>query len=364
MKQLSNIINTAITDKIFSAIAIEVAKKGTTIFSRYTGTTNFDENKERIEDITDQHLFDLASLTKPLCTAMLCNVLIDKKLLSLNTSVADIFDQYALNFNKTLASVTIGSLLNHSSGLEAWMPLYNVVKSRGDAYMFIRSRALDHETGTKHVYSDLGYIMLGEIIEIIMEKRLDHLFELYVSEIMDIHNIRFIPKGTDVDDDKFVCSGYSELRNKHLFGEVNDENCFVLGGVAGHAGLFGTAKDVCAIAEHIRTCINGSANRPIISKDSSTKMLEKSSIDPDWAYGWHYPSVGKSSAGQHISTHSIGMTGFTGTSVWIDLDRDLVITILANRTVSPDSAKFGWEMDRFTELRPKLHDAILGEIGQ
>jgi CubicO group peptidase (beta-lactamase class C family) len=180
--------------------------------------------------------------------------------------------------------------------------------------------------------------------------------------MMDLHNIKFIPNGSDTDDYKFVCSGYSEIRNKHLFGEVNDENCFVLGGVAGHAGLFGTAKDVCALAEHVRTCVNGSATKPIISKSASIKMLEKSPVDPDWAYGWHYPTQGKSSAGQLISPNSIGMTGFTGTSVWIDFDKDLVITILTNRTASPDSARTGWEMDKFTEVRPRLHDAILGEI--
>ena len=362
MKQLTNIINGSINEKIFSAIAIEVTKNGIPVLSQYTGTTNFEDNKEKIEEVTEQHLFDLASLTKPLCTTMLCNVLLDKNMLSLSTSVADIFDQYALNFNKELAHITIASLLNHSSGLEAWTPLYNIVKNRGDAYMLIRSKTLDYATGTKHVYSDLGYIMLGEIIEILMEKRLDHLFELYVSEMMDKQNIKFIPKNADADDNKFVCTGYSEIRNKHLFGEVNDENCFVLGGVAGHAGLFGTAKDVCSLAEHIRTCVNGSAANPIISKASAVKMLEKSSVNPEWAYGWHYPTVGKSTAGQFISPRSIGMTGTTGCSLWIDFDKNIVITILTNRTASPDSAKFGWERDKFSEIRPKLHDAILGEI--
>lgn len=362
MKQLTNLINNSIKEKVFSAIAIEVTRNGSTIFSQYTGTTNFEDNKEKVEDVTEQHLFDLASLTKPLCTTLLCNVLLDKNMLSLNTSVADIFDQYALNFNKALTPVTVASLLNHSSGLEAWTPLYNVVKNRGDAYMLVRSRTLDYKTGTQHVYSDLGYIMLGEIIEILMEKRLDHLFELYVPEMLDLHNIKFIPKGADTDDEKFVCSGYSDIRHKHLFGEVNDENCSVLGGVSGHAGLFGTAKDVCALAEHIRTCVNGSSTSPIISKAAATKMLEKSPANPEWAYGWHYPTVGKSSAGQFISPNSIGMTGFTGTSVWIDFDKNIVITILTNRTASPDSAKSGSETDKFTELRPMLHDAILGEI--
>jgi len=359
LKQLSNLLNNALKEKTCSAIAIEVTKNGQSIFSEHIGTTSFEDDKE---DITGSHLFDLASLTKPLCTTMLCNILMDKDLVSLDTSVADIFDQYALNFNKALEPVTIATLLNHSSGLEAWAPIYSTVKSRSDAYMFVRSRTLNYPTKTKHVYSDLGYIMLGEIVEMMMGKRLDHLFELYISEILGLHNIKFLPINLDHDDDKFVSTGYSEIRNKSLLGEINDENCFTLGGVSGHAGLFGTAKDVCTLSEHIRECVTGSPARPIISKRASTKMLEKSSIDPEWAYGWHYPSKEKSSAGQLISKNSIGMTGFTGTSVWIDFDRNIVITILANRTVSPDSAKFGWESDRFTELRPKLHDAILGEL--
>ena len=130
--------------------------------------------------------------------------------------------------------------------------------------MFVRSRNLEYQTGTKHVYSDLGYIMLGEIIEILMEKRLDHLFELYISEILELRSIKFMPINIDTDEDKFVSTGYSEIRNKLLFGQVNDENCFAFGGVAGHAGLFGTAKDVCALSDHIRECITGVPIKPLI----------------------------------------------------------------------------------------------------
>ena len=354
MKNLSNIINNAVKEKIFSGIAIEVMQDGKPVISEYFGTTSFETETEKNEDVTDKHLFDLASLTKPLCTTLLCNTLIEKNLVTLNTTAAEIFDQYALNFNKALESVTIKSLLNHSSGLEAWAPIYKFVKNRSDAYMFARSRNLEYQTGTKHIYSDLGYIMLGEITEILMEKRLDHLFELYIAGILELHNLKFIPTNVDNDEDKFVSTGYSEIRNKLLFGEVNDENCFAFGGVAGHAGLFGTAKDVCLLSDHIRECIVGSPAKSIISKNFATSMLEKSNINNEWCNGWHYPSKEKSSAGQLISSNSIGMTGFTGTSVWIDLDKNIVITILANRTVSPNSAKFGGEIDKFTELRPKL----------
>jgi len=362
LKNLSNIITDAIKEKTFSGAAVEVMQNGKPVISEYFGTTSFETETEKNEDVTSQHLFDLASLTKPLCTTLLCNTLIDKDIATLNTGVAEIFDQYALNFNKSLETVTIKNLLNHSSGLEAWAPIYKFVKNRSDAYMFVRSRNLEYKTGTKHIYSDLGYIMLGEIIEILMEKRLDHLFELYITEILELHNLKFIPLNIDSDEEKFVSSGYSEIRNKLLAGEVNDENCFALGGVAGHAGLFGTAKDVCCLADHIRECIVGSPIKPLINKSFATTMLEKSKVDSEWANGWHYPSKEKSSGGQLISQNSIGMTGFTGTSVWIDLDKNIVITILTNRTISPTSAKFGGETDKFTDLRPKLHDAILGVI--
>ena len=362
MKQLSNLINNALNEKTFSGIAIEVLKEGKPLVSEYRGKTSFDDTEGNTDDLTPEHLFDLASLTKPLSTATLCNILIDKNIVSLDTSITEIFDQYALNFNKALDGITIGNLLNHSSGLETWAPIYSMVKTRSDAYMFVRSRNPEYKTGTKHLYSDLGYIMLGEIIEILMEKRLDHLFELYVSEILGLQNIRFQPTNIEPEDDKFVSTGYSEIRKKLITGQVNDENCFALGGVAGHAGLFGTAKDVSQIAENIRNCIKGTSLNALMTKNTAKKMIQKSFVDPQWCYGWHYPTEGKSSGGQLISKNSIGMTGFTGTSVWIDFDRNLVITILANRTASPESAKFGWETDKFTDLRPKLHDTILGEI--
>ena len=362
MKNLSNIITDAIKEKTFSGIGVEVMQNGKPIISEYFGTTSFETESEKNEDVTEQHLFDLASLTKPLCTTLLCNNLIENNLITLDTSVAEIYDQYALNFNSALKPITIKNLLNHSSGLEAWTPIYKFVKNRSDAYMFTRSRSLEYPTGTKHIYSDLGYIMLGEIIEILMGKRLDHLFELYISEILELHNLKFIPINIDHDEDKVVSTGYSEIRNKLLLGEVNDENCFAFGGVAGHAGLFGTAKDVCTLSDRIRECITGTPTKPLITKNFAATMLEKSKIDPDWANGWHYPTKGKSTGGNFLSEQSIGMTGTTGTSVWIDLEKNIVITILCNRTISSDATRFVGGKDTFSELRPKLHDAILGVI--
>jgi len=158
-----------------------------------------------------------------------------------------------------------------------------------------------------------------------------------------------------------VSTGYSQIRNKVLTGETNDENTYVFKGIAGHAGLFGTASDVSSLAQYLVDSLNNKTESPIISKQTLTKIFERNADGSEWAYGWHYPTA-NSTAGSLISKNSVGMTGFTGTSIWMDFDRDLIITILANRTVAADSAKFGWNKDRFTDIRPQLHDIIIGEL--
>jgi len=351
MKELKDLIGQAQKEKVFSAIAIEVLKNEKNVLSLYDGTTSFesDDNGKRPSKVTDEHLFDLASLTKSLCTATLCSMLIEKNLLSLDTKISDVYGEYALSFNKELGNITVAQLLNHSSGLESWFPVYKTVTSRSDAYMFVRSRGLHYKTGTKHVYSDLGYIMLGEMLEIIMEKKLDYLFD-HITGPLELKDIKFFPvqEHADKQDEKFVCTGYSDIRGRMLIGEVNDENCYTLDGVAGHAGLFGTAKDVTTVAKHIFK--------------THKLLFQKSNDGSEWAYGWHYPTPQKSSSGTMLSQNSVGITGFTGTSLWIDMDNNIIITILSNRTVSPDSIKFGGDTDKFTILRPKLHDIIMGEI--
>ncbi|MFH1223279.1 MAG: serine hydrolase domain-containing protein [Pseudomonadota bacterium] len=342
MKELKALISDAHKNKIFSAIAIEVYKKDNNILSVYEGTPLFDSSEKKQPEITEEYLFDLASLTKPLCTAVLCSLLFEKNILSLDTKISEIYDEYAISFNKELSDITMAQLLNHSSGLEAWFPIYKVSKSRSDAYMFLRSRGLSYKPGTKHVYSDLGYILLGEILEIVADKKLDYLFEHIIGPL-ELKRIKYLPT-----NERIVSTGYSDIRKKQLTGEVNDENCFALGGISGHAGLFGTAKHTSLTAIHVF---------------NEHKMLfEKSSDGSEWAYGWHYPTPKNSSSGTLFSKNSVGITGFTGTSIWIDMEKDILVTILSNRSISPDSIKFGGETDKFTTLRPKLHDAIMGEI--
>lgn len=352
MNKLKKLIEDGLKQGTYSAISIEVVKNNNILLSEIVG-----------DNITKDHRYDLASLTKPLSTAMLASILLSNKTIDRKTNIGDIYSEYDISLNPVLSDITIQDLLDHSSGLEAWFPIYKTVQSRSDAYMFIRSRTPSYKKNEKHLYSDLGYIMLGEIIEVIFQKRLDYLFDHYISSPLNLRKLGFVSTTTENEKqkDKFVTTGYSEIRNKDLCGEVNDENAFVLEGVAGHAGLFGTIDQTSKLATRILNIIKGKEEHDHIKTNTLLNMIERSD-NSEWACGWHYPSAKNSSSGTLMSKNSIGMTGFTGTSIWIDIDREIVITVLSNRTIAHDSAKFGGEADSFTKMRPLIHDTIMGEL--
>jgi len=352
LNKLKKLIEDGLKQGTYSAISIEVVKDNSVLLNEIVG-----------ENISKDHRYDLASLTKPLSTAMLASILLSNKTLDKKTKIGDIYSEYSISLNPALSEITIQDLLDHSSGLEAWFPIYKTVRSRSDAYMFVRSRTPSYKKNEKHLYSDLGYIMLGEIIEVIFQKRLDYLFDHYISSPLNLRKLSFVSTKTENEEkkDKFVSTGFSDIRNKNLCGEVNDENAFVLEGVAGHAGLFGTIDQTSRLATHILNIIKDKEEHDHITKDTLLNMIKRSD-NSEWACGWHYPSQKNSSSGTLMSKNSIGMTGFTGTSIWIDIDREIVITVLSNRTVAKDSAKFGGEADSFTKMRPLIHDAIMGEL--
>ncbi|MCX6111733.1 MAG: serine hydrolase [Proteobacteria bacterium] len=378
MEKLKQVIKKSISEKIFSGIGVEVNHKGKNVLSLYDGKTFFEEketgkekrigkdkgNEQTPSLVTPKHLFDLASLTKPLCTSLLTSILVDKGCMNFNTPISEILNEFSLSYNKEFDDIKMEDLLNHSSGLDAWIEIYGAVSNRSDAYMFVRSRPLSYVPGSKHMYSDLGYILLGELVEIILDHKLDYLFDHFVAQPLELHDLCYVPltATTTKKEKSFVASGYSQIRNRLLVGEVNDENAYVFNGIAGHAGLFGTASNVCSLGQHILDIIQGKAKYPVIGKNTLSKVLARSSDNSEWAYGWHYPTEQNSTAGKNISKNSVGMTGFTGTSIWIDFDNSLVITILANRTIASDAAKFGGTQDRFSALRPLMHDIIIGEL--
>jgi serine-type D-Ala-D-Ala carboxypeptidase len=353
-EKIENLINKKIDEKVISAFSIVVNKKGSEVLKLNLGKTSF---KEDAKNINENSIYDIASLTKVFSTSFLFLNLLDQNPSLLEIKIKDIFSKYSISFNKELESIKIKDLLSHSSGLKAYMPMYEFLKSRSDIYMFVRSRHLQYKTRSKNIYSDLGYILLGEILEIIHEKKLDTLFNQKIALPLNLKNTFYLNE--DLKNKEFVSSGYSNFRNIDLEGKVNDENTAVMNNVSGHCGLFSTIEETSKMVFYIKEVFKDKQKENIFNKSSLIKAFKKQSTE--WNYmGLHIPTK-NSSAGRFISKNSLGMTGFTGCSFWIDFDKDIVITILSNRTISKNAAKIGGEKDDFTNLRSMIHDIVLGD---
>jgi CubicO group peptidase (beta-lactamase class C family) len=250
--------------------------------------------------------------------------------------------------------VTVRHLLTHSSGLPAWRPLYKEATSAKDAMALVYATPLDTFPGVRMVYSDLGAILLGEIVRSVTGDSIDAYVAKNVFAPLGMSDTQYRPPlavrariaPTEIDP----------WRQRQLRGEVHDENAFALGGVSAHAGLFSTANDLVRLA---RAYLNGGTleGRRVFS-DSAIRLFTRIQ-DPalsNRALGWETPTGGNS-AGHALSPHAFGHTGFTGTSIWIDPDNNLFIILLTNR-VNPTR-----EHRRITGVRISVADAAMSVVG-
>lgn len=363
LNEINKLVDESISSKTISAIAIELTKNGNNIFSYHKGSNFFqntqDDYKVKYTPINEFFIFDLASLTKVISGFTLFCDLINKKSISLKTEIGEIFSNNAIYINPELAKTTISSLLNHSSGLVNYIPFYNFCSTKSCIYSYIRNLNLEYTAGSKHIYSDIGYILLGEIFELYYESKLNDIFQNVVIKNLNIKDIGYVLTNSTCPraESLFVSTGYSKLREKTMLATINDENAYLMNGESLHAGLFGTAREVSNYGKLILDVLKSRNENLIFKKDILENLIQRNSSS-EWTHSWHYPSE-NSSGGTLLSKNSIGMTGFTGTSLWLDLDKDISITILANRTISDNCASFGGEIDKFSILRPQLHDQIL-----
>ncbi len=291
-----------------------------------------------VGDCTPQTLFDIASLTKPLATATLTMMAVEEGRLALD--------------ERPRPDVTVAELLSHSSGLPAWKPLYQHVGTHAwlDIVNAVRAEPLEYAPGTRSLYSDLGFILLGHHLEERSGPQfLDVLFEQKIARPLGI-GATFHPR------DRAACAPTEgELR-----GVVHDENARAMGGVAGHAGLFATARDVSRIAHALVAAWNGarSTTVPRILPTARVRQMWTPSQVPGstWCLGWDRPSATGSSAGERWPKDGVGHLGFTGCSLWIDPPRARWVVLLSNR-VHPTRAN-----DAIKQLRPALHDAIVAAL--
>ncbi|MDP9147531.1 MAG: serine hydrolase, partial [Acidobacteriota bacterium] len=242
-----------------------------------------------------------------------------------------------------------------TSGLPPFKEYWRTSKSKQETVARIFAEPLDYEPGAKEVYSDLGIILMAEIVERLTGRTLDDLANTYIFHPFSMHDTMFRPPKklwpeiapTEIDNN---------LRHRLVQGEVHDENAFAIGGVSGHAGLFSTAPDLSAFCQML---LNGGiyAHQRILRRTTVTQFTTPQQLSSGTrTLGWAVPTPGGSS-GQFFSAHSFGHTGFTGTSIWIDPDRELFVVFLTNR-VNPTR-----ENQKIAQVRPALHDAVMQSLG-
>ncbi|HCX30812.1 MAG TPA: serine hydrolase [Blastocatellia bacterium] len=291
-------------------------------------------------------IYDLASLTKPLITGHLCARRIEAGELTLDSSVSHYLPEFDRPDKNT---ITIRELLTHTSGLPAWRPLYILAQGEPDrATSAIASLDLDYKPGTRVVYSDLGFIILGLLLERLTGKRLAKLAHCEIFQPLNLKRTFFNPERamqtgiaaceTGNAYERQTCSetlpnavagAYQDWRQDLIWGEVHDGNAHFLGGAAGHAGLFATAEETLLLANQFlpnQTQLLAPATCELFPENMTAGLEEARSI------AWQLAETKDSAAGPDLPPDSFGHSGFTGTSCWIDPRRERVFILLTNRT--------------------------------
>src|SRR6185295_10743320 len=296
--------------------------------------------------VTAETLYDLASLTKVVATTTMAMILVDEGRLDLDQPVQRFLPGFQGAGKET---VTVRHLLTHSSGLDATALLYKELRGRTAFVERIESMELGYPPGSRSVYSDLGIILLGEILEKVSGQPLASFVRERVFVPLGMHDTMFTPPSKLRS--RIAPTEIDPWRGRLIQGEVHDENAFAMGGVAPHAGLFSTAGDLARFAQML---LNGGtlAGHRIVSRETVDLFTRRAGIPgSDRGLGWDTKSAEGSSAGSLFSLRSFGHTGFTGTSIGIDPERQLYVILLTNR-VHPTR-----ENNLIREVRPAVADA-------
>lgn len=308
--------------------------------------------------VTTQTIYDLASLTKVIGLTTAVMMLVDSGRIELDAPV----QRYVPAFQGAMKErVTIRNLLTHSSGLPAWRRLFAESSTREEALALVDTTALLRQPGDTFIYSDLGAMTLAQSVEAITGQRLDAFLDARVFGPLAMTSTRYVPPESwrariaPTEND-------TAFRHRMLHGEVHDENAGRLGGVSGHAGLFSNAPDLARFAQWLLDSRIPPGRPPggsgaYLRHDLVVEFTRRQEIPPgsSRALGWDTPSE-NSSAGTKLGPHAFGHTGFTGTSIWIDPDRDLFIILLSNR-VNPTRAN-----TKILQVRRRVADLVVDAL--
>jgi len=371
-REAADLLDAGVREGAYAAAVLLVGRGDEVLFERSAGYARA------------ASLFDIASLTKPL-TAALFFVLSQEGHLSPDGIAAEVLP--FTSPDPRAREIRFAHLLSHTSGLPAWLPLYEKVAAAEKAegrplsgtaeghdriLAEVLSLPLSRDPGAGREYSDLGYMLLGRAIEVAGFRSLDRLLAEKVTGPLGMRDTRYLPLAviSECETGQVIPTGWSEVRRREKAGEVDDENAAAMGGVAGHAGLFSTAGDLFLFAREIVRARKGEGR--VLSRPSAVRMTTRVAQPPGCpgTLGFDTPTPVRggasppegapppsvSQAGSLAPADAVGHLGYTGCSMWIDPVREIPVILLTNRVV------FGSGNRKLSALRPRIHDAVWKEI--
>lgn len=372
--KLTTLLEDGVRGGVFPGAVLIVGKEGETIFRAAAGqqSSRAITGAESVSHTTVDTVFDVASLTGSIVTATLILRLAEAGKLSLDDKVTRYLQGFGV-YGKS--KITIRQLLNHSAGLPSWAPFFeNILEenagprlgimtsrsARDYVYDEIQRLPLKYEPGTKHLYSDLGFMLLGNIVEVLTGLSLDKAAFKFVFQPLGLKSSSYIDlsmikrRGIHPITDLIAATEECPWRKRVLCGEVHDDNAWAMGGIAGHSGLFTSAPDAHKFARSLLASYHGVGN-----------FLKKETLRKEWVgeedsfrAGWDTPSKDNGMIDSGLSPNAIGMCGFTGCSLWIEPDRAIDIVLMSNRIHPTRSNK------KIVQFRCDLHKAVLESLAR
>ncbi len=344
-----DVIRKGIAKRVFPAASIAVTSEGKLVALKAFGKFTYEPDAPAVDTAT---VFDLASVSKAVATTTMAMLLYQRGLVDLDAPVVSIVPEFG-GGDARRGDVSVRMLLAHSSGLPAYEKLFLKTQNKDELLAAAFSTALTADPGERAEYSDIGFIILAVALERVADEKLDGFCQREIFGPLGMVHTAYNPPASwraaippTADDGTF--------RKRIIQGEVQDENASVLGGVAGHAGLFATAEDLATFA-HVLLQDGMTLLRP-----ETLALFTRREMAPagtSRALGWDTPSA-PSQSGKYFSARSYGHLGYTGTSLWIDPERQLSITLLTNRTWPDCSHK------AIKDVRPAFHDAVVEALEQ
>ena len=345
LQAIDRVVARGIKEGGYPGAAVVVGRKGAAVWQKGFGTLSWAKTSGEVDP--GETIYDLASLTKVVATTTGLMILFDEGRLELDAPVSKYLPAFAGAYKD---SVTIRQLLTHRSGLPAGRDLWRVARNPQEARLMVIDAPLTCKPGSCYIYSDLGADLLGMVIETVSGMGLDEFVQQRVFTPLSMSHTGFRP--ADSIRTRVAPTEVMPPRGYPLQGEVHDENAYALGGVAGHAGLFSTANDLAVFAQMM---LNGGTYEGVrIVADSTVALFTRRSAGSR-ALGWD-TADGDGGAGRYLTGRAYGHTGFTGTSLWIDPDREMFVILLTNRV---HAAKARRPATVISDVRADLSDAAV-----